>query len=300
MRFSLAVPTLGRSSELLRLLDSLDAQEFRDFEVIFVDQNDDDRLTPILSRPRSFEIRHLRTPGERGVSRGRNIGWMNARGDYVVFTDDDCWYPPTLLAAVHRQIEATQADVVAGRPTDETGRSINGRFQARAQWVNRVTVWTTQIEWLTFFRRTALQRLGGFDEGIGLGSPSPYQAAEGQDISLRALSLGMTIYYDPTLNGHHAELNLSTPGEDMIRKGRIYGRGMGFTLGRFGYGPVMALYWISRSLFNAVTAALSGNRARRRYFTGQAIGRASGWLAGLADRRRGPQRQLQLTLPATS
>lgn len=44
-RFSLIVATIGRTAEFSVLLESLAGQETRDFELIVVDQNPDDRLS---------------------------------------------------------------------------------------------------------------------------------------------------------------------------------------------------------------------------------------------------------------
>ena len=61
--FALILATVGRTVELNRLFDTLAAQSYRDFEVIVVDQNRDDRLIPVLHRARylGLVIRHLGT-----------------------------------------------------------------------------------------------------------------------------------------------------------------------------------------------------------------------------------------------
>src|SRR5271166_4981282 len=95
---SLVVATVKRVRELERLLSSLDTQTHRDFEVIIVDQNADDRLVPVIQQHKGLDIVHLR---ERpGLSRARNTGLGVARGDLICFPDDDCWYPSDLLASV--------------------------------------------------------------------------------------------------------------------------------------------------------------------------------------------------------
>lgn len=68
--FSLVVATKGRTEELARLIASIDGQSSTDYELIVVDQNDDDRLVPILGGSTNQEnIRHIRcSPGS--LSRG--------------------------------------------------------------------------------------------------------------------------------------------------------------------------------------------------------------------------------------
>jgi glycosyltransferase involved in cell wall biosynthesis len=48
-RVSLVVPTVNRTAELTRLLESLLCQEFKDFEILIVDQTCDDKIVRVLN-----------------------------------------------------------------------------------------------------------------------------------------------------------------------------------------------------------------------------------------------------------
>jgi glycosyltransferase involved in cell wall biosynthesis len=277
--FSLVVSTLGRTDELARLLQSLAQQSERRFEVIVVDQNDDDRLKSVIqSTRREVQVTWLRTPNQRGLSRGRNQGWRRAKGKYVLFPDDDCWYPDWLLAAALAEFTTQQCNILAGRAADLTGRSINGRFEPVAQAVDRSNVWTTQIEWMVFFEKSVLEATRGFDEAIGVGAASPWQACEGQDIMVRALDAGFGAHFDPTIYGHHAELNVKNPDIEMRRKGRAYGRGMGRVLGKHHFGALSAGYWIARPFAKMVLSLFLLKGRSAAYFANVFAGRLEGYL----------------------
>jgi glycosyltransferase involved in cell wall biosynthesis len=94
---SLIVSTKGRSNELHRLFQSLNVQTFRDFEVILVEQNENRMLDDVLNQRWTFPTVYHHTPTQRGTSRGRNQGLYLSNADFVLFPDDDCWYPPAFL-----------------------------------------------------------------------------------------------------------------------------------------------------------------------------------------------------------
>jgi glycosyltransferase involved in cell wall biosynthesis len=276
--FSVVVSTLGRSEPILRLLHSLAAQTLPDFEVIIVDQNDDDRVASLIDAARAdFPLFHIRTPQQRGLSRSRNTGWRRASGRYVIFADDDCWYPPWLLARAEQVFRTSGADFVSGRAVDEHGRGINARYEAEAQGITRANVWTTSIEWMIFLRREVLEATGGFDEGVGIGASTPWQAAEGQDLLLRALALGFAGRFDPSLHGFHAELDTRKPDRAMLGKARAYGRGMGFVLRRHGFGIGDLAYWLVRPAAGAILYSLAGQPRRGAYYYNVVMGRLEGW-----------------------
>lgn len=274
---SMVVATLGRTVELERLFQSLEAQIRRDFDVLVVDQNDDDRLHALIARwSERLPLRHLHTPGERGLSVARNRGWPTTTGVVVLFPDDDCWYPPRFVADALATLERYGADVLAGRAARPTGESINGRFEPVACRSTRSNVWTTGIEWVMLFRRSVLEAIGGYSEDVGVGAASPWQACEGVDIVLRADTAGFRCWFDPAVAGHHEEIVTVAPDQRARRKARSYGRGMGHVLRQFEYGAADKAKWVARPAAGVVISLLRGRRAKAAYYLQVALGRLEG------------------------
>lgn len=284
MKFSLIISTLGRNADVVDFVRTIEGQTCRDFELIVVDQNDDDELAKAVEKlTPSFPLKYRHVPGVRGASRGRNLGFELAEGDYVCFPDDDCIYPPGLLDDVLSLFSNQGVDIVCGRAADENGRDINGRFESRAQAISAANVFSTQIEWMLFFTRTAFEAVSGFDVDVGVGASTPWQANEGQDIVLRMLAQGYRGWYDPGLYGHHPELNVFHPDARMRRKARGYARGMGYVLGRHGYSLGVIARYVIRSAGGAVTSSLRLNFPRALYYGHVTVGRIEGSLGGRRD-----------------
>lgn len=272
---SLIISSKGRYSEIHKLLASLAQQTMRDMEVIVVDQNDDDRLSSILEG-HPFPIRHVRMPQTTGVSCGRNIGLGQASAPLVIFPDDDCWYPSDFLERAVATMDAMCLDALTGRPTDEAGNPIQGRFERSSRYIDKGNVWTTQIEWLSIWRRERLIDLGGFDEAVGVGAKSPWQSAEGQDLMLRLLASGGTAWFDATLVGHDAGVDPKSADAGLRRKARSYGRGMGFVIQKHRLGAVVAANFLIRPIAGALLAFVRGRINLARYYLATFLGRVEG------------------------
>ena len=287
VRFSLVVSTFNRTAELKRLMASLLDQEFKDFEIVIVDQNVDDRIVPVMEPYQSqLNVIRVHTPSRRGISAARNDGWRRTQGDVILFPDDDCWYPSWFLQKGHELLEETGAAFVSGRIADETGRSINGRFASSAQVINRRSIWSTHSEAASFVRRELLERMNGFDEELGVGGPTKWQAAEGADLILNSLECGCICYYDPSLYLFHQEFDVDDPAAEMEKKGRAYGRGMGFVMRRHGYGVAKLMYWAARPLVTAVISGMTGRFPRAHYAFNVSLGRIEGWTMVTCGRNR--------------
>ena len=54
-------------------MENLLCQEFKDFEILVVDQNCDDKIVPVLNDYLSrLKIRRIWTPARRGISSAKN------------------------------------------------------------------------------------------------------------------------------------------------------------------------------------------------------------------------------------
>jgi len=97
---SVVICTLNRHADLLRTLSYFaDEETYRAFEVIVVDQSDE--ADPIVqafldkNSDRFGAIRH----SEKSLPKARNVGIQLAKGEIIVFVDDDVEILPGFLAA---------------------------------------------------------------------------------------------------------------------------------------------------------------------------------------------------------
>jgi glycosyltransferase involved in cell wall biosynthesis len=273
---SVILATVGSDQRLPQLLSSLRAQTFRRFEVIVVDQSNDDRLETLLESYRdAFPIRHVRHL--RGLSRSRNAGLRLARGDIVCFPDDDCRYDADALERACRFLAASpHVDGLAGRALCDRREHPAARFSRSAQWVGARTAWTQGISCTIFLRRALVAQVGPFDETLGLGSGTPWIAAEESDYLIRAVGGGARIWYDPDFTVHHPGQR-GRFGAAQRERGYRYARAMGHVLRLHRAGIVLAAYHLARPLAGTALCALQGRLDIARYHLSVFRGRWRGW-----------------------
>ena len=96
---SVIIPTYNRADLVRQAVASVEAQTFRDFEIVAVDDGGTDGTYEVLASRR--ELRVLRHPHRRGVSAARNTGIAAARGEWLAFLDsDDLWLPEKLARQI--------------------------------------------------------------------------------------------------------------------------------------------------------------------------------------------------------
>jgi succinoglycan biosynthesis protein ExoO len=97
--FSVIVPVYNKEEFVVRALDSVLNQSFKNFELLVVCDPSTDRSQERLESVTDPRIRvfHRQQPGPGGYA-ARNLGIENARGTWLTFLDaDDIWLPNRLL-----------------------------------------------------------------------------------------------------------------------------------------------------------------------------------------------------------
>jgi GT2 family glycosyltransferase len=270
--FDLVVATLGRASELERLLDSLAKQTHRAFRVLVVDQNPDDRLADALARA---DLDLVRLASDPGLARARNHALRSLEAEVVAFPDDDCVYPPDLLERVAARFTAAPSlDGVSGRTSDGDGRSDKG-WSDEAQSLRKDNVWNLVASAGLFLRRPLVERVGEFDERLGLGSGTEYTSSEETDYVIRALALGARIDYDPSLVVEH---ELAASDRDGLRsRGRREGASVGYLLRKHGYPVTVLARMAVRPLGGVAVNLARRDTARARFYAETLRGRIRGY-----------------------
>lgn len=277
IRFSLVMATIGRTLEARRFVESLLRQQVREVELIVVDQNADSRLAGILEEY-SSRLHWVRVDSEPGLSKARNRGLLHARGAIIAFPDDDCMYPETLLATVSRILDShPEYDGVTGRVVGEDGKDY-ARFDRAPGELSALNTWRRAASVSLFVRRHVVERVGGFDETLGLGAGTPWGGGEDIDYPLRAIEAGFSIRYEPTIRVLHPN-PLGEGYRVAADRARRYGAGVGRVWRKHGLPLWFVAYNLARPLAGAGLSVVSGRIEKARYHWSAFRGRLAGWLA---------------------
>jgi len=198
-RISVAVSTFRRPQGLARLLESLRPQieGHRGRELVAInDGSHDARYAEAVARFADIVSYHP-LPQNVGIARARNECAARARGDYIVYTDDDCVPPPFWLDWLEARLDANpELDVVVGTTLPNLPKRprfferVNGHYELIPQPVPQPDA-PLFVTANVAIRRTLFEKLGGF--GFGPDFPG---AGEDTELACRLASAGSRTVVD--------------------------------------------------------------------------------------------------------
>jgi glycosyltransferase involved in cell wall biosynthesis len=120
-RFSVIVALYNRLDEVKELLASAERLEHdRDtFEIVLVDDGSRDGFREFIeayASPTGLRVRAVYQEN-RGPGAARNHGTRVAAGDYFIFVDSDCTFPPRWLDEIARAVDEQHLDAFGGPDT---------------------------------------------------------------------------------------------------------------------------------------------------------------------------------------
>jgi glycosyltransferase involved in cell wall biosynthesis len=235
--FSIVVCTCNRAGKLAKLLESLAAMAVPEglaWELIVVDNNSTDgtaRLLDEMEGRSTLPLRRLFEP-RPGLALAHNMALLEAKGDVIAFTDDDCRVASDWLAVLAREFRDGTLALLGGRVelfdlADRPTTIRIGRERLDLTGDNRAM--ETIIGCNMAFRRDIALRLGGFDTRFGSGcniAPS----CDDADFVYRVQRAGGRIVYSPDLvvlhdHGRRTDAQIHALQQNYLRgRGAMYAK----------------------------------------------------------------------------
>lgn len=121
MKYSIIIAVYNRIGEVKELLESAEELDFNrsDFEFLFVDDGSKDGFQDFIknySSPTGLITKTIYQVN-KGPGEARNNGMRNAKGEYFIFVDSDCMFPPHWLRTIDDSVTANGYEAFGGPDT---------------------------------------------------------------------------------------------------------------------------------------------------------------------------------------
>ena len=226
---SVVIATRNRGADVVNTVLCLRNNRFPGCEIVVVDQSDGDQtklaLEGLLNTP---GLLYHRMPPQ-GLSAARNVGVEMSSGTIIAMTDDDCLPSANWLHVIQavfrkRPRVGLVFTIVFGHPHDKS-RGFVPAYSRKTPFLATSIRQKHHIEGIgaaMAFRRSAWERIQGFDTQLGAGGK--YCSAEELDFALRLLQSGFHVYETPQTHVVHLGFRTWQQSPALIRG---YLRGIG-------------------------------------------------------------------------
>lgn len=183
---SVIIPTYNREKTLMKSINSVLTQSYKNFELIIVDDNSIDSTESLILNIQDKRVRYIKNNTNLGPSEARNVGIKNSKGNYIAFHDsDDFWVENKLEKQMHLIKSDSQLGLVYTGFTNyyDDGRSTYIPSKAIDITLKEGFIYDSLLESnkigtpTMLIKRECLDAVGGFDKNL--------YALEDWELSLR-------------------------------------------------------------------------------------------------------------------
>ncbi len=241
MQLSIIICSYNRASYIGEALSALYVQTapLGQFEVFVVDNNSTDNTPEVFTTWRAAnpngQFNYI-TETSQGASYARNTGAKLATGQWLCFIDDDAIAAPNFVENIIKHINSQPTVVGFG------GKIIPKYIPSEPKWMSfyvssivgnfdyapNATPFENgkyPLESNMIVAKKVFDQIGGFNTALPGVVGTLRIGGEGKELFYKIMSLGHTIYYDPSIIVHHVvEVSKLTP-EYMYRVASGMGRG---------------------------------------------------------------------------
>ena len=219
MFFSLIMGTLNRAECVEYCLESLRDQTYKEFEVIIIDQSENEFTEKVLQNFHDLTIVYKRV-SFKGLSKARNEAARYAKGDYFCLIDDDAYYSKDYLSKIKEHLSCEHKTIISGYIWNTITKKDFVKYKVLSddkKLTHRQVIRYCPSPAISF-PKELIHVLGAFDEEFGVGAK--YGAAEETDFILRAMNHGYIVKYfsDVKVQHPHEKLAINAIQIDVPKK----------------------------------------------------------------------------------
>lgn len=196
---SIVICTKNEAMNIRNALDSLIENNVMNqkVEVIVVDGYSTDETAQIVSE---YPVKLLyESTGTRGGA--SNVGWKNAKGDIIVYTNADCLFSKDWISNILKSLSDPKTAAAGG--IDLTPPVTTSYFEKASGLLDELRIFPKHRLGLVFrlrgcnvaYRKSALIRCNGFDES--------FHFAEETELQYRLYKIGYNLAFDPSIVVYH-------------------------------------------------------------------------------------------------
>ena len=114
MFYSVIIPVFNRPDEVDELLDSLTRQNYKNFEVIIIEDGSSIPCQTVTEKYADKLNVHYFVKPNSGPGQTRNYGAEKSKGDYLIILDSDCIIPEGYFEAIEKELASSPAGAFGG------------------------------------------------------------------------------------------------------------------------------------------------------------------------------------------
>ena len=120
--FSIICATIGKANKLNNLCNSLNKQTYKKFELIICDQNKENFNKKFKQIYKNLRIIFIKS--KKGLSNARNDGINRAKGNYLLFLDDDINLRSNFLKNLNKLFNYYKVPILSYKTINKKGGAL--------------------------------------------------------------------------------------------------------------------------------------------------------------------------------
>ena len=206
---SIIIPTYKRPNDLIRAIESVLSQSYKNIEIKVVDDNNPDtperKETEILMKQFKDQerVEYIQHENNKGGSAARNTGWKKSKGEYITFLDDDDEISPDKIkkqVECLEQLDKTWGACYTGYKVIKPngGYQISGEHRSGDLYIGALmrTLFMGSGSNL-FLRKSVVDEINGYDESFVRNQDIEFMARALENYKLAYIDeVLLTIYQD--------------------------------------------------------------------------------------------------------